>query len=128
METTFKKYLKIIQESKNETINESSELSSLVKLLNELSPFKKYGNKLNIAKTAEERTEVIKDAMNDNAIPPEKKKETLDQVFEIDEIKRDLLNLQPDTFSGVMDKLKRMFKEPFSSYEPKKIKMDVNLP
>jgi len=128
MKTTFKKYLEIIQESKNETINESSELSSLVKLLNELSPFKKYGNKLNIAKTAEERTEVIKDAMNDNAIPPEKKKETLDQVFEIDEIKRDLLNLQPDTFSGVMDKLKRMFKEPFSSYEPKKIKMDVNLP
>jgi hypothetical protein len=128
MKTTFKKYLEIIQESKNETINESSELSSLVKLLNELSPFKKYGNKLNIAKTPEERTEVIKDAMNDNTVPPEKKKEALDQVFEIDEIKGDLLNLQPDTFSGVMDKLKRMFKEPFSSYEPKKIKMDVNLP
>ena len=124
METTFKKYLKIIQESKNETINESSELSPLVALLNEISRFKNYGNKLNAAKTPEDRTEVIKDAMKDNNISDQEKEEILDKVAENSKI----FHIQPDTFSGVTDKLKRMVKELFSGYEPKKIKMDVNLP
>ena len=125
METNFKKYLKIIQESKNETINESSELSPLVALLNELSPFKKYGNKLNAAKTPEDKTAVIEDVIKDANISDQEKQEILDKVAENYKI----FHIQPDTFSGVTDKLKRMVKELFFGREPReKTKMDVNLP
>jgi len=131
METNFKKYLKIIQESK--TINESSipQLPGLVSLLNSVSNSENYGNKLSSAKTSEDRVKIIKDVVNDPNVGDKNVKNVLEKVAEIDKIEYTIFSIQDNSFSGVMGKWKNIIKGLFSSSEPKKeteTEMEVNLP